>query len=131
MRSSQIFSVCGLPDVEAKRLPGGEYQVTLKGLDTFDPTTMEAQHWDGNDVPAWFLDHNYNGLAFHVNQAFFPRTSAWDKIAKALRTEYDESVWDHLAGNVSAPFTLGEHKRIAVKVIDERGNELLVEKEVG
>ncbi|MCZ8238150.1 MAG: DNA methyltransferase [Leptospiraceae bacterium] len=131
MRSSQIFSVCGLPDVEAKRLPGGEYQVTLKGLDTFDPTTMEAQHWDGNDVPAWFLDHNYNGLAFHVNQAFFPRTSAWDKIAKALRTEYDESVWDHLAGNVSAPFTLGEDKRIAVKVIDERGNELLVEKEVG
>jgi adenine-specific DNA-methyltransferase len=131
MRSSQIFSVCGLPDVEAKRLPGGEYQVTLKGLDTFDPTTMEAQHWDGNDVPAWFLDHDYNGLAFHVNQAFFPRTSAWDKIAKALRTEYDESVWEHLAGNVSAPFTLGEHKRIAVKVIDERGNELLVEKEVG
>lgn len=131
MRSSQIFSVCGLPDVEVKRLKSGEYQVTLNGLDTFDPTTMEAQHWDGNDVPAWFLDHDYNGLAFHVNQAFFPRTSAWDKIAKALKTEYDESVWEHLAGNVSAPFTLGEQKRIAVKVIDERGNELLVEKEVG
>lgn len=130
MRSSQIFSVCGLPDVEVKRLPGGEYQVKLVGMDTYDPTTMEAQHWDGNDVPAWFLDHNYNGLAFHVNQAFFPRTSAWDKIAKALKTEYDESVWDHLAGNLSAPFILGEHKRIAVKVIDERGNELLVEREV-
>lgn len=130
MRSSQIFSVCGLPDVDVKRLPGGEYQVKLVGLDTYDPTTMEAQHWDGNDVPAWFLDHNYNGLAFHVNQAFFPRTSAWDKIAKALKTEYDESVWDHLAGNLSAPFLLGEHKRIAVKVIDERGNELLVEREI-
>lgn len=130
MRSSQIFSVCGLPDVEVKRLPGGEYQVKLVGLDTYDPTTMEAQHWDGNDVPAWLLDHNYNGLAFHVNQAFFPRTSAWDKIAKALKTEYDESVWDHLSGNLSAPFILGEHKRIAVKVIDERGNELLVEKEI-
>ena len=130
MRSSQVFSICGLPEVTTKKLKDGKWQVTLVGLDTFDPTTMLSEHWDGRDVPAWFLDQDYNGLVFHVNQAFFPRTSAWEKIAKALKTEYDESVWEHLAGNVSAPFEAGEKKRIAVKVIDERGNELMIEKEI-
>ena len=130
MRSSQVFSICGLPEVTTKKLKDGKLQVTLVGLDTFDPTTMLSEHWDGRDVPAWFLDQDYNGLVFHVNQAFFPRTSAWEKIAKALKTEYDESVWEHLAGNVSAPFEAGEKKRIAVKVIDERGNELMIEKEI-
>lgn len=42
----------------------------------------------------------------------------------------EESVWDHLAGTVSEPFAMGEHKRIAVKVIDERKNELMVVKEL-
>ncbi|MBK9500689.1 MAG: hypothetical protein IPO06_15195 [Leptospiraceae bacterium] len=130
MRSSQVFSICGLPEVTTKKLKDGKWQVTLVGLDTFDPTTMLSEHWDGRDVPAWFLDQDYNGSVFHVNQAFFPRTSAWEKIAKALKTEYDESVWEHLAGNVSAPFEAGEKKRIAVKVIDERGNELMIEKEI-
>ncbi|MBK7057606.1 MAG: site-specific DNA-methyltransferase [Leptospiraceae bacterium] len=130
MRSSQVFSICGLPEVTTKKLKDGKWQVTLVGLDTFDPTTMLSEHWDGRDVPAWFLDQDYNGSVFHVNQAFFPRTSAWGKIAKALKTEYDESVWEHLAGNVSAPFEAGEKKRIAVKVIDERGNELMIEKEI-
>ena len=82
----------------------------------------------GRDVPAWLLDNDYNGLCFHVCQAFFPRTSAWDDIRRALRGEYEESVWEHLAGIVSAPFEPGEHGTVAVKVIDDRGNELLVVK---
>ncbi len=63
-----------------------------------------------------------------MSQAFFPRTSAWDSLKKALRRDFDESVWDHLAGTVSAPFTAGDVRDIAVKVIDDRGNELLVVK---
>jgi adenine-specific DNA-methyltransferase len=129
MRSSQIFSVCGLPEIkishrgtEAQR----SYQVELLGLDVFDPITMENVHRNGNDVPAWFLDTDYNGLCFHVSQAFFPRTSAWDNLKKALKGEYEESVWDHLAGTTSAPFEAGEQRQIAVKVIDDRGNELMV-----
>jgi adenine-specific DNA-methyltransferase len=59
---------------------------------------------------------------------FFPRTSAWDNIKKALKSTHEESVWDHLARTVSAPFEAGEHQQIAVKVIDDRGNELLVAK---
>jgi adenine-specific DNA-methyltransferase len=128
MRSSQIFSVCGLPDVKVHKIEEGKYQVELLGLDVFDPITMKNDSTSGNDVPAWFLDTDYNGLCFHVNQAFFPRTGAWDSLKKALKGTYDDEVWEHLAGTLSAPFDPGEHQEIAVKVIDDRGNELLVVK---
>jgi adenine-specific DNA-methyltransferase len=142
MRSSQIFSVCGLPEIKVRpavatvssRATGGRdtaataYEVELLGLDVFDPITMETHHGSGNDVPAWFLDTDYNGLCFHVSQAFFPRTSAWDNLKKALKGEFEESVWDHLSGTTSAPFEAGENRQIAVKVIDDRGNELMVVK---
>jgi adenine-specific DNA-methyltransferase len=91
---------------------------------------METDHRTGDDVPAWLLDTDYNGLCFHVSQAFFPRTSAWENLKKALKATYEESVWDHLAGTKSAPFEQGEHAQVAVKVIDDRGNELLVVKKL-
>jgi len=134
MRSSQIFSVCGLPEIKVHKAkpaaPGGpaRFQVELIGLDTFDPVTMTPEGRAGNDVPAWFLDTNYNDLSFHVSQAFFPRTGAWNDLRKALKGDYDDSVWDHLAGTMSAPFEAGPHGQVAVKVIDDRGNELLVVK---
>jgi adenine-specific DNA-methyltransferase len=133
MRSSQIFSVCGLPEIKIhpqQAKDGKTYQVELLGLDVFDPVTMETVHRTGNDVPAWFLDTDYNGLCFHVSQAFFPRAGAWDNLKKALRGAYEESVWDHLAGTTSAPFEPGEHRQIGVKVIDDRGNELMVVEKV-
>jgi adenine-specific DNA-methyltransferase len=132
MRSSQVFSVTGLPDVAVAPLPPEEkggpdrYQVELRGLDVFDPTTMATDHRGGQDVPAWFLDTDYNDLSFHVSQAFFPRTSAWDSLKRALGGEFEDSVWEHLAGTTSAPFTAGENSKIAIKVIDDRGNELIV-----
>jgi adenine-specific DNA-methyltransferase len=136
MRSSEIFSVCGLPDVELRRLKNKgngngqpkKYEVKLLGLDVFDPIEMENYKRGGEDVPAWFLDTDYNSLCFHVSQAFFPRTGAWENLRKALRDEYDESVWRHLSGNTSAPFEAGEHANVAIKVIDDRGNELMVVK---
>jgi adenine-specific DNA-methyltransferase len=134
MRSSQIFSVCGLPEIRVRVVKPERkgdpprYQVELVGLDVFDPTTMKADHRPGTDVPAWFLDTDYNNLCFHVSQAFFPRTAAWDDLRRALRADYDDSVWDHLAGTTSASFQAGEHRQVAVKVIDDRGNELLVVK---
>ncbi len=135
MRSSQIFSVCGLPEIKvhsAAPLDDGtpRHQVELLGLDVFDPATMENYSRSGSDVPAWFLDTDYNGLCFHVCQAFFPRTKAWDGIRKAIKGTYEESVWDHLSGTTSAPFAPGDHRQIAVKVIDDRGNELLVVQEI-
>lgn len=139
MRSSQIFSVCGLPEVKLTKVKpsapsptrgaeGSLYQVEILGLDVLDPVTMDIDKRSGNDVPAWFLDTDYNGLCFHVCQAFFPRTSAWDNLKRALKGNYDEIVWEHLAGTTSVPFEAGEHGQIAVKVIDDRGNELMVVK---
>lgn len=144
MRSSQIFSVCGLPEVRLRKADADElkkmgldpkeaarngwYQAELLGLDVFDPATMEVDHRPGSDVPCWMLDSDYNGLCFKASQVFFPRTAAWDDLKRALKAEYAESVWDHLAGTTSAPFQIGENGQVAVKVIDDRGNELLVVK---
>ncbi|MDI6771104.1 MAG: site-specific DNA-methyltransferase [bacterium] len=130
-RASQVFSVTGAPDVRLIQLKrkngdGPLYRVELRGLDVFDPVTMQNDHRKGDDVPAWFLDTDYNDLVFRVSQAFFPRTSAWDNLKRALKGAYDDSVWEHLAGTVSEPFASGESRKIAVKVIDDRGNELMV-----
>jgi len=130
MRSSQVFSVCGMPEAAVRRFKDGKYEVELLGMDVFDPTTMEVLHRRGDEVPAWFLDTDYNELCFHVSQAFFPKTGAWENLKKALRGDYEETVWDHLSGTVSAPFEAGERGKIAVKVIDERGNELLIVKKL-
>jgi adenine-specific DNA-methyltransferase len=132
MRSSQVFSVTGLPEISLDKVdtPKGEeqrYAVSLLGLDTFDPATMETDHLRGDDVPAWFLDTDYDETrCFRVCQAFFPRTGAWDNLKRALRGEYDDSLWAHLGGTTSAPFVPGDKRQIAVKVIDVRGHELLV-----
>jgi len=136
MRASQVFSVCGLPEIALSKVKPKDksdperWQVQLTGLDTFDPVTMETRATAGNDVPAWFLDHDYNGRVFRVCQAFFPRTGAWDAMKRALRADFDESLFDHLAGDTSAPFTPGDNRKVAVKVIDERGNELMVTKSI-
>jgi adenine-specific DNA-methyltransferase len=128
MGSSHIFSVCGLPEIAVQKLPDQppRYQVSLLGLDVFDLATMETVHRKGNDVPCWMLDTDYNGLVFHGSQVFFPRTGARDNLKKALKATHEATVWDHLAGAVSAPFEAGENHQIAVKVIDHGGNELMV-----
>ena len=89
---------------------------------------MTTTHRRGNDVPAWLLDTDYNGLCFHTCQAFFPRTQAWDALKQALRGEFEDGAWTHLSGTTSAPFEAGDHAQVAVKVIDDRGNELIVVK---
>lgn len=135
-RSSQVFSVCGMPEAELRHVTAKEkdgptkYEVELLGMDVFDPTTLEVNHRKGDDVPAWLLDADYNGLCFHASQVFFPRTGAWENLKKALKGDYEETVWDHLSGTISAPFEIGETGQVAVKVIDDRGNELLIVKSV-
>jgi adenine-specific DNA-methyltransferase len=131
-RASQIFSIAGRPEIEPIKLPPGKpgeplrWQIKMGGLNTFDPVTMEVSRLRGDDVPCWMLDTNYNGRVFMAAQVFFPRTKAWEGLKKALKGTHEESVWDHLAGDTSAPFEAGEHNTIAVKVIDDRGNELMI-----
>ena len=131
-KASEIFSITGLPDVDLK--PSGEqapygqplYQVELLGLDIFRPHDLETESIHAENLPCWMLDTDYNGMVFMARQVFFPKTSAWDNLQKSLKARFDDSVWDHLVGTTSEPFVLGQHRRIAVKVIDERGNELMV-----
>jgi len=132
--TDQIFSLTGLPDVNLRRAGAREdgtplYQVEVRGLDTFRPDTLETESIAAENLPCWMLDPDYNGLVFCATQVFFPRTGAWDNLKRSLRAEFDAVVWDHLAGTVSEPFVLGESRRIAVKVIDERGNELMTVRE--
>ena len=130
-RASEIFSITGLPDAKVRKAnkkgPEGQplYEVELRGLDLFDPQSMDTDSVNGESVPCWMLDTDYDGLCFYATQVFFPKTSAWDNLQRSLRATFEASIWQHLAGTVSEPFVLGERRRVAVKVIDERGNELM------
>jgi adenine-specific DNA-methyltransferase len=130
-RASEIFSITGLPDAIVRRASkkGNEgqplHEVELKGLDIFNPESMKTESVSGDDVPCWMLDTDYDARSFYATQVFFPKTSAWDNLQKSLKAAFDDSVWEHLSGTVSEPFALGERRRVAVKVIDERGNELM------
>jgi len=135
-KASEIFSVTGLPDIDfgltGSTSPTGDklYQVRLLGLDIFRPHDMETESIAAENLPCWMLDTDYNNMSFCARQVFFPKTSAWDNLQKSLKGRFNDSVWEHLAGVESEPFVLGSHQRIAVKVIDERGNELMVVREV-
>lgn len=135
-RASEIFSVTGLPDVDVRKTGKKSdegvqlYEVELKGLDIFNPATMEHEGIEAHNLPAWMLDTDYDGMCFYATQVFFPKTAAWDNLQKSLKADFDSSVWEHLAGTVSEPFPIGSKRRIAVKVIDERGNELMRVREV-
>jgi adenine-specific DNA-methyltransferase len=134
-KTSEIFSVTGLPDINfdatGQKSPTGDklYQVTLLGLDIFRPHDLETESIAAENLPCWMLDTDYNDMCFCARQVFFPKTAAWDNLQKSLKGRFADSVWEHLAGTTSEPFVLGSQKRIAVKVIDERGNELMVIRE--
>jgi adenine-specific DNA-methyltransferase len=115
-----------VPNSEGERL----YKVRLLAIDTFDPVTMEPSTLRGDEVPCWMLDTDYDELCFRANQVFFPRTGAWENLKESLKGAYQESVWTHLAGTESTPFVAGDHQTLAVKVVDDRGNELLVVKDL-
>ena len=131
-KSSEIFSITGLPDIAfyktSEKTPAKEplYQVKLLGLDIFTPHNCATESIEANNLPCWMLDTDYNGMSFIARQVFFPKTAAWDNLQKSLKGRFADSVWDHLAGTESEAFRLGTRNRIAVKVIDERGNELMV-----
>ncbi len=128
VRSSQIFAVCELPDVQIRRAGEGACQAALPGLDVFDPADVNSARREGNGISARIPDTDYNGLDFPVCQAFFPRTPAREGPQRSLRGEFDDSVWTHLSGTASTPLAAGEPEQAAVKAIDDRGHELMAVK---
>jgi adenine-specific DNA-methyltransferase len=120
---SQIFSVFGQPEIDVRLTSGGDFEVELLGVDIYDPISGEIRSNRASKVAAWFLDQDYDGRCFCITQAFFPNQSAWDKIAKAIGS--DAEALSQYDGTVSLPFERGKYGRIAVKVIDPRGNEVM------
>jgi adenine-specific DNA-methyltransferase len=82
-------------------------------------------------VAAWFVDANYDGRCFCITQAFFPDKKAWEKLSKALVGTVDPERFEAFAGTISLPFPKGSFNRVAVKVIDPRGNEVMRVHRVG
>lgn len=123
--SSQLFTVSGSPRTRVEKQEDGQFIVHMEGVDIYDPVTNAVRSTGAEKVAAWFLDSDYDGRCFCVCQAFFPDKSAWEKIGKALGGTLDADALAKFSGTVSLPFPLGPHKRIAVKVIDPRGNEVM------
>jgi adenine-specific DNA-methyltransferase len=126
--SNQSFWLIGQPDIEPIKQPDGRYRVEVKGFDYFDTVKGELTHGGKGKIAAWFLDTDYDDRSLLPRQVFFPladKKDGWFKLKMAIRAELDESLLRQFHSTVSLPFTPGEHKKIAVKIVDDRGIESL------
>jgi adenine-specific DNA-methyltransferase len=129
--AGNLFMVFGEPDVEIKKVKGGQITVEIKGVDVYDPTTGAIRSSSTDDIACWFIDTNYNSESFFVRHAYFTGAEEpYDKLKRALRAEIDEAAWSELYSTVSRPFDPPQGKegkpgKIAVKVINHYGDEVL------
>lgn len=121
--NSQLFTVFGQPDIRVVPADAGQVKVEMNGVCIYNPLTGAISESSRKKVAAWFLDADYDGRCFCISQAFFPDKDAWAKIAKALGSSVSEGAFEEFT--TSWPFKPGKHNRIAVKVIDPRGNEVM------
>ena len=129
--NSQLFTVFGQPEIKITKCAKNEVQVELIGVDVFDPLKGEVHSTGAEKVAAWFLDSDYDGRCFCITQAFFPNQDAWAKIAKTLGSQADEDAFNAFKGTTSLSFKPGKYNRIAVKVVDPRGNEVMAIEKLG
>ncbi len=123
---SQIFTVFGMPRT---KLLGpdqdGLFRIEKEGVDIYNPVENTLLPTGAEKMAARFVGSDYDGRTFCVMQAFFPDKRAWKKLSRALKGVVDEAAFAALSGTVSLPFSAGQHRRAAVKVIDPRGNEVM------
>ena len=121
-----LFIVFGEPDVEIEPLAGDQVQVRVKGVDVFDPNTGDIRSGDTKSIAAWFIDTDYNEESFFVRHAYFlGANDPYKSLKTALRAEIDEVAWATLYREVSRPFDRPKSGRIAVKVINHFGDEVM------
>ena len=124
-RNANLFTAYGEPDVELHQV-GDKLKLKLKGVDIFDPTTGEIRSSKPEEIACWFIDDNYNEESFFVRQAYF---TGWDdpykKLSRTLRSEVDPDAWEMLYKEESEAFERPESGKIAVKVINDYGDEVL------
>ena len=127
-RSGNLFTVFGQPDIDIRPVAGGagELQVEIHGLDVYDPTTGVVRSDSTDDIACWFIDTAYDDAQFFVRHAYFlGADDPYDKLKRALRADIDEAAWASLNSTVSRPFPRPSTGRIAVKVINHYGDEIL------
>jgi adenine-specific DNA-methyltransferase len=124
--AGNLFMVFGEPDVAITRGDEGMVRVEIRGVDVYDPTTGHVRSSSTDDIACWFIDTNYNEESFFVREAYF--TGAGDpygSLRRALRADIDEAAWSALYTTESGPFPSPETGKIAVKVINHYGDEVM------
>ena len=126
--SNESFMLIGQPDVELESLGNGKYKVSVHGFDYYNTKTGTIESGGKEKIAMWMLDTDYDGRSLYPRQVFFPMAGekeGWAKLAKNLKAEIDEELIEAYRGTESLPFTPGPNRRIAVKIIDDRGIESL------
>jgi len=126
--SNQSFWLIGQPEVELRRREDGKYEVEVRGFDYYNTRTGDIESGDVSRIALWMLDPDYDGRSIHPRQFFFPMAGddqGWAKLARNLKAEIDPDLIEKYRGTVSLPFEPGEQKRVAVKIVDDRGIESL------
>jgi adenine-specific DNA-methyltransferase len=128
--SNQSFWLVGRPDVDLREITKGEqkgkWQAEIKGFDYYNTRTGTIDSGDTSKIALWMLDTDYDGRSLYPRQVFFPMADedeGWARLAQNLKAEVDADLIEKYRGTVSLPFEPGPHKRVAVKVIDDRGIE--------
>jgi adenine-specific DNA-methyltransferase len=121
-----MFVVFGEPDIDIDRLAGDQLRVRVNGIDVFDPNTGEIRSNDVKGIAAWFIDTDYNEESFFVRHAYFlGANDPYKSLKTALKAEIDEAAWSTLYSDTSRPFPRPATGRLAVKVINHFGDEVM------
>lgn len=124
--TGNLFVVFGEPDIGLIRNADGTVQVEIRGVDIFDPTTGEVRASGVDDIACWFVDTDYDEESFFVRHAYFlGGNDPYRKLKTTLKAEIDEDAWSTLHSSISRPFAVPSTGRIAVKVINHYGDEVL------
>jgi len=124
--AGNLFVVFGEPDIEFINAEDGKMQVKINGVDVFHPSKGEVVSGGPESIAAWFIDTDYNEESFFVRHAYFlGANDPYKQLKSALKAEIDEEAWESLYRDISRPFPKPETGRIAVKVINHLGDEVM------
>ena len=124
--TGNLFVIFGEPDIEILNVPDDQIQVKVNGVDVFHPSTGEVRSDGPDGIACWFIDTDYNEEAFFVRHAYFLGASdPYKSLKTTLKAEINADAWNSLKSNISRPFPKPESGRIAVKVINHLGDEVL------
>jgi adenine-specific DNA-methyltransferase len=121
-----LFVIFGEPDIEILEATQPQIRVKVRGVDVFDPSTGEVRSDDTDKIACWFIDSDYNGESFFVRHAYFlGQSDPYKALKTTLKAEIDEEAWASLNSDTSRSFPKPKSGRIAVKVINHLGDEVM------